>query len=77
MAIDVADLFEDDMDEKALERVASKFDAKDYDDLSNPNVMQTFYRRLFPYKQLFHWLNQDHGALTDIDQRDASDGRDR
>lgn len=86
--VDVADLFEDDVDEKALSvpciswlrqpinrsfthsrcgfplsrlRVASKFDAVDYDDLSNPSVMSAFYRRLFPAKQLYSWLNQDHG----------------
>ena len=31
-------------------------------DLSNPMVMLTFYRRLFPFKALFLWLNQDQGA---------------
>jgi hypothetical protein len=44
-------------------RIASRFDAKDFDDLSNPSVMTAFYRRLFPAKQLFLWLNQDHSAL--------------
>lgn len=33
----------------------------EFADLSNPNNMITFYRRLFPFKHLFHWLNQDHG----------------
>ena len=46
-------------------RVASKFDAVDYDDLSNPSVMAAFYRRLFPAKQLYSWLNQDHGEPDD------------
>lgn len=107
MAKDLVDLFEDDLDEKALYvepnsletpadeqlcsrknaeresdapsyhntshhlfnplhqhnsvRVASKFDEKDYDDLSNPAVMQTFYKRLFPVKQIYLWLNQEQG----------------
>lgn len=42
-------------------KAASRFDAIDYDDLSNPSVMSAFYRRLFPVKQIYTWLNQDHG----------------
>jgi hypothetical protein len=42
-------------------KVAARFDAVDYDDLSNPSVMSAFYRRLFPVKQIYTWLNQDHG----------------
>jgi hypothetical protein len=26
-----------------------------------PQVMNAFYRRLFPYRPFFLWLNQDHG----------------
>lgn len=28
-------------------------------DASNPLVMLTYYRKLFPFKQLFNWLSQD------------------
>lgn len=28
---------------------------------SAPQVMNAFYRRLFPYRPFFLWLNQDHG----------------
>lgn len=31
-------------------------------DLSNPLIMITFYRRLFPFKQLFLWLNQEQSS---------------
>lgn len=30
-------------------------------DASDPEVMKTFYNRLFPWKQLFTWLNHEHG----------------
>jgi DNA primase small subunit len=30
---------------------------------SSPQVMNAFYRRLFPYRPFFLWLNQDHGEL--------------
>lgn len=33
-------------------------------DASNPEVMKTFYNRLFPWKQLFTWLNHEHGTST-------------
>lgn len=29
-------------------------------DLKDPHVMMTYYRRIFPWKQLYLWLNQDH-----------------
>ncbi|ORY34842.1 hypothetical protein BCR39DRAFT_515096 [Naematelia encephala] len=29
-------------------------------DPANPQVMSAFYRRLFPYRPFFLWLNQDH-----------------
>lgn len=29
-------------------------------DASQPQVMFQFYKRLYPYKAIFHWLNQDH-----------------
>lgn len=32
-------------------------------DASNPEVMKTFYGRLFPWKQLFHWLNHEQGPF--------------
>ncbi|KAB8346314.1 hypothetical protein FH972_023358 [Carpinus fangiana] len=32
---------------------------------SDPEVMRAFYQRLFPYKQLFHWLN--HSAVPNHD----------
>lgn len=31
-------------------------------DLSNPMVMRTYYSRLLPWKPMFLWLNQSHGA---------------
>lgn len=31
-----------------------------WSDLKDPHVMMNFYRRIFPWKQLFLWLNQDH-----------------
>jgi hypothetical protein len=33
-------------------------------DASNPEVMKTFYNRLFPWKQLFTWLNHEHGPSS-------------
>lgn len=32
-------------------------------DLSNPFVMLTYYRRLFPFDTLFKWLNHDPTSL--------------
>lgn len=32
---------------------------------SDPEVMRQFYNRLFPWKQLFTWLNHDHGRSLD------------
>lgn len=32
-------------------------------DVSNPLVMLTYYRNLFPFKPLFLWLNQDTSAF--------------
>jgi DNA primase small subunit len=29
-------------------------------DHSNPEVMLSFYRRLYPFKSVFKWLNQEH-----------------
>lgn len=29
-------------------------------DASSPEVMLTYYKRLFPFKSLFTWLNHDH-----------------
>ena len=29
-------------------------------DASSPEVMLTFYRRLFPFKSLYNWLNHEH-----------------
>jgi DNA primase small subunit len=29
-------------------------------DISTPEVMQTFYQRLYPYKSIFTWLSQSH-----------------
>ena len=29
-------------------------------DASSPGAMLTFYRRLYPFKQIFQWLNHDH-----------------
>lgn len=34
---------------------------------SSPMVMQAFYRRIFPYRPFFLWLNQDHGELSSAD----------
>jgi DNA primase catalytic subunit len=31
---------------------------------SAPQVMNAFYRRLFPYRPFFLWLNQDHGKSS-------------
>lgn len=33
-------------------------------DLSNPMVMRTYYSRLLPWKAVFLWLNQSHGARS-------------
>ncbi|KZV88111.1 DNA primase catalytic subunit [Exidia glandulosa HHB12029] len=41
--------------------MASKDDAMNVDyDVSQPQVMFQFYKRLYPYQAIFHWLNQDH-----------------
>ena len=29
-------------------------------DASSPEALLTFYRRLYPFKSLFHWLNHEH-----------------
>jgi DNA primase small subunit len=29
-------------------------------------VMTNFYRRLFPYRPFFQWLNQDYGKLSQL-----------
>jgi DNA primase small subunit len=29
-------------------------------DASSPDVMLAYYKRLFPFKSLFTWINQDH-----------------
>jgi DNA primase small subunit len=42
-------------------------------DLSNPLIMITFYRRLFPFKQLFLWLNQEQSpSFLSISRTDES-----
>lgn len=30
------------------------------DDVSSPEVMMTFYRRLYPFRSIFAWLNHQH-----------------
>ncbi|GAA93652.1 uncharacterized protein L969DRAFT_96678 [Mixia osmundae IAM 14324] len=57
-------LFDDDeatkhegLDDALLVGAAARWDAVDYDDVSNPSVMKLFYARLFPFRQLFRWLN--------------------
>ncbi|BGP16015.1 hypothetical protein JCM10213_005434 [Rhodosporidiobolus nylandii] len=39
-------------------------------DLSNPMVMRTYYSRLFPFKQLFLWLNQAHAPTKQWTHRE-------
>ncbi|GAA6027276.1 hypothetical protein JCM8097_002549 [Rhodosporidiobolus ruineniae] len=39
-------------------------------DLSNPMVMRTYYARLFPWKQLFLWLNQAHAPTKQWTHRE-------
>ncbi|KAI9638996.1 uncharacterized protein MKK02DRAFT_42026 [Dioszegia hungarica] len=38
----------------AIDMAAAEYDP------SSPMVMQAFYRRIFPYRPFFLWLNQDH-----------------
>jgi hypothetical protein len=40
----------------------ARYDEVDLDDAKNPSVTKSFYTRIFPWKQLFGWLNQEHGA---------------
>ncbi|PLW16705.1 hypothetical protein PCANC_20194 [Puccinia coronata f. sp. avenae] len=40
-------------------RLLAQFDDP-WADLKDPHVMMNFYRRIFPWKQLFLWLNHDH-----------------
>ena len=30
------------------------------DDVSSPEVMMAFYKRLYPFKSIFNWLNHEH-----------------
>lgn len=56
MEVDLADLFADDNGTPTSLETMS--------DLSNPWIMLTFYRRLFPFKHLFEWLNQSHSMYS-------------
>lgn len=40
-------------------------------DVTNPLVMLTYYRNLFPFKQLFLWLNQGSSASRPASTRHA------
>ena len=35
-------------------------------DANDPQVTLTFYKRLFPFKQIYTWLNQHHGRLIKL-----------
>jgi DNA primase small subunit len=35
-----------------------------YGSAKSPEVMLAFYRRLFPYKPFYLWLNQEHGKIA-------------
>lgn len=58
-------LFDDDIDmenatlDPETNRLLAAYDDP-WADLNEPQVMSNYYRRLFPWKQLFLWLNQDH-----------------
>ncbi|KDN41744.1 hypothetical protein RSAG8_07275, partial [Rhizoctonia solani AG-8 WAC10335] len=39
-------------------------------DTSIPEVMLTFYRRLYPFKPVYNWLNQDHAPSRLITNRE-------
>ncbi|KAB5595833.1 DNA primase small subunit [Ceratobasidium theobromae] len=40
------------------------------EDASSPEVTLAFYRRLYPFKQIFNWLNQDHAPSRLITNRE-------
>lgn len=40
------------------------------EDSSSPEVTLAFYRRLYPFKQIFNWLNQDHAPSRLITNRE-------
>lgn len=44
-------------DHKNRAKAGARWDDADLDDASNPNVMRNFYQHLFPWRQLFLWLN--------------------
>lgn len=37
---------------------------------SDPEVMRSFYQRLFPWRQLFHWLNHSPSPTNDFAHRE-------
>ncbi|KAG8711876.1 hypothetical protein FRC09_020374 [Ceratobasidium sp. 395] len=40
------------------------------EDASSPEVTLAFYRRLYPFKPIYNWLNQDHGPSRLITNRE-------
>lgn len=40
------------------------------EDASSPEVTLAFYRRLYPFKQVYNWLNQDHASSRLITNRE-------
>jgi hypothetical protein len=41
-------------------------------DASSPEVMLTFYRRLYPFKSIFNWLNHEHTPTRLFTHREFS-----
>ncbi|KAI5478617.1 DNA primase small subunit [Pseudohyphozyma bogoriensis] len=61
----LSQLFADEEDTKPLPA-----DLASLGDHNSPMVMLTYYRRLFPFKQLFLWLNQDHLPSKNFSNRE-------
>lgn len=40
------------------------------EDSSSPEATLAFYRRLYPFKQVYNWLNQDHAPSRLITNRE-------
>jgi len=40
------------------------------EDSASPEVMLAFYRRLYPFKSIFHWLNHEHTPTKQFTHRE-------
>ena len=75
--VKLEDIFDDESDEEfpSSRPVDSQPDTTFAGDIldmkaSDPEIMRTFYQRLFPWRLLFRWLNHDVSPKTDFQNRE-------